>query len=172
MANMPSTTPTRAPEAPRASRTDTRITALYLRLLDAIDVHVDAERAIVDVDIWDTAFRTWLTDAERTHATVTGLISAIRDADLEARTDVHFVRVVEAIDLLLGAETLDEALEAGEAMLRVCPRDPRGDGAATGRVARLVAAGRARFRTLAQLETYSPPGVDLYPALNLDVIAA
>ncbi|MHA3980897.1 hypothetical protein ACW9UR_24870 [Halovulum sp. GXIMD14794] len=172
MANASPTTPVRAPEALCASPTDTPICALYVRLLDAIDVHVAAERAIADVDIWDPAFRGWLTDAERTHGAVTGLISTIRHADLEAPTDVHLVRVVEALDLLLGAETLDEALEAGEAMVRLQSVEAHGAGLAMGRVARLVAEGRARFRTLAQLEAYSPPGVDLSPALDLDVIAA
>jgi len=172
MAENSPTTPTRAPEALCASPTETPIATLYVRLLDAIDVHVAAERAIADVDIWNPAFRTWLTDAEQSHAAVTGLISAIRHADTQAPTDLHFVRVAEAIDLLLGAETLDEVLEAGEAMVRLRAVDQDRNGLVMGRVAHLVSEGRARFRTLAQLEAYSPPGVDLHPVLDLDVIAA
>lgn len=90
------------------SLTETVITNSFSRLLDALASLIDAERDIADVDVWDPAYRPWLTEAERAHDAVTDLLRGIIDAHPQLAADLPLIRMSSAIHMLLGSETPHE----------------------------------------------------------------
>ena len=82
----------------------TPISAAFSDLLVALARHAEAERDIEDVDIWDPAFRTWLTDAEEAFTAVTTLISTIYDQEPARAEDTPLQRMTRFIDAMIGSE--------------------------------------------------------------------
>lgn len=104
------------------SLTETVIMNSFSRLLDALALLIDAEHDIADVDVWDPAYRPWLTEAERAHDAVTDLLRDIIDRHPQRPADLPLIRMSSAIHMLLGSETPHELHHA----LRLV-RDPQFD---------------------------------------------
>lgn len=97
---------------PAPAFTHTPISALFSRLLGAMAVHIEAERDIQHVDVWDPAFRDWLTEAEEALTAVTTLLREIRDHQTARQADVPLMRMAIIIDAMLGAEEPGEFIAA------------------------------------------------------------
>jgi hypothetical protein len=85
----------------------TPIASAFCTLLPALAQHIEAEREIEHVDIWNTAFRSWLTDAEHAFTEVTTQLSVIMATDLACIEDKPLKRMVMLIDALVGSEEPD-----------------------------------------------------------------
>lgn len=134
--------------------TPTTITTAFSRLLGALAVLIEAERDIEEVDVWDIAFRAWMTDAERAHETVTDLLRTIRDATPMRATDLPLMRMSAAIEMLMGAESSAESEQAQRLI-----HDQRfhvgvSDRPQGRRIHALIATAQDRARELAALDAY------------------
>ena len=118
--------------------------------------HVEAERDIEHVDVWDPAFRGWLTEAEECLTAVTKIISHLGGLPVERHEDVVLLQVAAIIDALIGAETEREAVRAHEALADLPAFHCPGRGAVAHRVNRMIASAADRLRDLAGLEVYAP----------------
>lgn len=76
----------------------------FAALLDALSRHALAERDIEHVDVWDPAFRHWLTEAEEVFTEVTTLLSRIRRAEFVRAEDLPLQRLAAVIDAMTGSE--------------------------------------------------------------------
>lgn len=141
-----------------ATFTHTPISACFSRLLGALGHLIEAERDIEDVDVWDPAFRAWLTEAEEALTAVTTLLSAIRDHRVARQADLPLLRLAVITDAMLGAEEPEEFLAAQCLLARADLFNCRtGTGGAVGRrVDAMVETAQSRLRELAGLDAYAP----------------
>ncbi|SEO37730.1 hypothetical protein SAMN04489859_10834 [Paracoccus alcaliphilus] len=170
MANAAHTTPIEATEGlPHpGSFTDTVITNSFSRLLDALASLIGAERDIADVDVWDPAYRPWLTDAEHAHQLVTDLLRVISDTHPQHAVDLPLIRMSSAIHMLLGSEAPHELHHA----LRLI-QDPQFDadpdhGETDWHIQELILIAQDRAMELASLDPYQShddpdPELDIWP---------
>lgn len=166
---MATLTPTTPAEACALPFTPTSISAQFSELLGALARHIEAERDVQDVDIWDVAFRSWLTEAEDCYDRVTTLIAAIRHAPLARRADLPLQRMATLLDAMIGSEEpgafqriyrmLPEAMS-----LLHCP----GNDAVAHRMRQMIASAFARLDEMATLPTYADPGAE---DVDVDVTA-
>ena len=157
MANSTLTTPGAANEDPRkGTYTPTLIASLFARFLGALAVHIEAERDIQDVDVWDAALSGWLREAEKSLTVVTTFLRHVRDAKVEQASDVPLLRLAILADALLGSEDPDDfqrahGLLAHPTLFRCVDPGPVGR-----RVRALVDTAVLRLDELADLDTYAP----------------
>lgn len=148
----------------------TPISTAFSDLLVALAKHAEAERDIEDVDIWDPAFRNWLTDAENCHTAVTTLISSIHDQEPARAEDVALQRMTRFIDTMIGSEEpgtfrcFHKMMPAFQATIRC-----RGGSGAARRVNHMILTAGLRLDELAGLLSYADPVDEQLPAaLALD----
>lgn len=155
MAIATATTPPAATEVLRKGRfTHTPISIAFAALLDALSRHAIAERDIEGVDIWDIAFRDWLTEAEVVFTEMTTLLSRIRNTDLVRAEDLPPQRLAVVIDAMIGSEepgTFQRLHAWLPAALFHCP----GVSPAARQARQMLAMARDRIDALARLESYA-----------------
>lgn len=157
MATATLTTPVAATEDLCASTyTPTPISVLFARFLGALALHIEAERDIQDVDVFDAAFSGWLREAEESLTVVTRFLRDIRDAQVMRASDVPLLRLAIVADALLGSEDPNDflrtrALLAHRTLFRCAETGPVGR-----RVVALVKTAVMRLDELADLDAYSP----------------
>lgn len=133
------------------------ISTTFSALLGALARHVEAERDIKDVDIWDPAFRNWLTDAEEAHATVARTLSDIRATEIARAEDKPLMRMAMLLDHMTCSEepgafwTFRPLLMRFDSLFR-CP----GEDPVAVRVNRMLISARARIDEMAALDLYAP----------------
>lgn len=136
--------------------TPTPISTQFSELLGALARHIEAERDIADVDVWDPAFRTWLTDAEHSYDRVSTLVSEIRHAPLARCADLPLQRMATLLDAMIGSEEpgsfqrIHRMLPEATSLLH-CP----GDDAVAHRTRQMIATAFARIAEMAMLLTYA-----------------
>ena len=81
----------------------TPLASAFAALLTALVRHVEVEREIGEFDIWDLAFRNWLTDAEEAYATVTTHLLTITMAEETRVDDKPLKRMALLIDAVVGS---------------------------------------------------------------------
>lgn len=86
------------------SFTDTTMSTMFSRLLDALARHIQAERDIEDIDMWDLAYRDWLSDAEIAFTDVATLLSSIQRERPVRVGDLVLQDAVRLIDAMIGSE--------------------------------------------------------------------
>lgn len=86
------------------SVTDTAISRMFSDLLDALARHVETERELQGMDIWDIACRRWRTDAENAFTDVATLLPAIQRARPFRVEDLLLQRTARLIDTMIGSE--------------------------------------------------------------------
>lgn len=136
--------------------TPTQITSLFARFLGALALHIEAERDIQDVDVFDTAFSGWLREAEESLTVVTQYLRGIRNAQVMRVSDVPLLRLAILADALLRSEDPDDflrtrALLAHRTLFRCVETGPVGR-----RVTALVKTAVMRLDELADLDAYAP----------------
>lgn len=157
MAKSTVTTPLAATEDPRKGiYTPTIIASLFSRFLGALALHIEAERDIQDVDIWDAAFSGWLREAEESLTVVTGFLRQIRDAKVMRASDVPLLRLAILADALIRSQHPDEFLRARSllahrTLFRCVETGPVGR-----RVRALIDTALLRLDELADLDAYTP----------------
>lgn len=164
---MATLTPTTPAEACASTFVPTVISSQFSELLGALARHVEAEQDIQDVDIWNPAFRGWLTDAENCYERVTTLIASIRQAPLARRADLPLQRMAVLLDAMIGSEEPGafqriHRMLPGAMSLWHCP----GNDAVAHRVRQMIAAALVRIEEMATLPTYADPGAE-----DMDVAA-
>ena len=133
----------------------TPISTAFSCLLVALVRHAEAERDIEDVDIWDTAFRTWLTDAEEAFTLVTTLITQIANAEPARPHDVPLQRMTLFIDMMIGSEEPGEFQRLHQLAARFQDAILCTDGSASARrVNQMLAVAGLRMDELAGLISY------------------
>ncbi|WP_299416220.1 hypothetical protein [uncultured Sulfitobacter sp.] len=85
----------------------TPIASAFAALLPALARHIEAEREIEEVDIWDPAFRAWLTDAEVAFTDVTTHLSTIASLELTCAHDKPLKRMSLLVNSLIRSEEPD-----------------------------------------------------------------
>ncbi|MCX7567741.1 hypothetical protein OS189_15455 [Sulfitobacter sp. F26169L] len=85
----------------------TSLANAFAALLPALARHIEAEREIEEVDIWNPAFRAWLTDAEEAFADVTTHLSTIASLELTCDHDKPLKRMSLLLTNLIGSEEPD-----------------------------------------------------------------
>lgn len=157
MAKTTFTTPLAATEDPRkGTYAPTLIASLFSRFLGALALHIEAERDIQDVDVWDAAFTGWLREAEESLTVVTTFLRQIRDAKVMRASDVPLLRVAILADALLGSEDPNEFMRfrrllAHPTLFRWVEAGPVGR-----RVCALIDTALLRLDELADLDAYAP----------------
>ncbi|RGP35196.1 hypothetical protein [Pseudotabrizicola alkalilacus] len=168
MATETLTTPFAANEDPRkGTYTPTLIASLFSRFLGAIALHIEAERDIQDVDVWDAAFTGWLREAEESLKVVKTFLRQIRDAQVVRASDVPLLRLAILADALIrSADAGDFQRACGllthPTLFRCVETGPVGR-----RVAAMVKTAVLRLDELADLDTYAP---DSFPHTPADVV--
>lgn len=138
----------------------TPISTAFSCLLVALARHAEAERDIEDVDIWDPAFRNWLTDAEEAFTLVTTLITQIGNAEPARPHDVPLHRMAMFIDLMVGSEEPGEFQRLHQLVPRFQDAIRCTDGSASARrVNHMLLTAGLRLDELAGLISYE----DLLP---------
>lgn len=134
----------------------TQISVLFSRSLGALALHIEAERDIADVDIWDAAFSGWLREAEESLTVVTGFLRQIREAKVMRASDVPLLRLSVLADTLLGSEDPHDfmrarSLLAHPTLFRCVEVGPVGR-----RFHAMIDTGLMRLDELADLDAYAP----------------
>tara|TARA_R110000850_G_scaffold113041_2_gene227548 strand:+ start:5960 stop:6469 length:510 start_codon:yes stop_codon:yes gene_type:complete len=137
------------------SQYPTPLATEFSALLPALARHIEAEREIEDVDIWDPAFRSWLTDAEHAFTLVTTQLSAISAAELTCADDKALKRMSMLIDTMVGSEDPDTFMQ----LYGLLPRFEHlfycsGTGFAVRHRNVMLRQARAYIDTMATLLTY------------------
>ncbi|WPZ29177.1 hypothetical protein T8A63_16350 [Sulfitobacter sp. OXR-159] len=127
----------------------------FAALLPALARHIEAEREIEDVDIWDPAFRSWLTDAEHAFTDVTTHLSTIASIDLTCSDDKPLKRMSMLIDAMIGSEEPQTFMQ----FYRLLPRFEHlfycdGTSLAIRHRNVMLRTARAHIDTMANLLTY------------------
>jgi len=153
MAITTATTECAAPEG--KCFTPTPISSAFSMLLVALARHIEADRDIEDVDIWDPAFRPWLTAAEDALGEVMRLIHCIRGQEPIRLEDRPLLRMTLLIDAMIGSDDPGEFVR----LHRLLPRFETlfrcsGATATARRVDRMLVTARTRIDELASLDTY------------------
>ncbi|SFY44327.1 hypothetical protein SAMN04244548_04932 [Paracoccus pantotrophus] len=146
---------------PAPAFTHTPISATFSRLLGAMAVHIGD---IQHVDVWDPAFRGWLTDAEEALTAVTTLLCEIRDHQTARQADVPLMRMAIIADAMLGAEEPGEFIVAQRLLARRHLFSCRTGGAVGRRIHAMIETAYSRLRDLAELEAYAPDRERFMPA--------
>lgn len=100
-------TPTRATED-ASFHHPTLVSTLFSTALGVLAAVIEHERDIADVDIWDPAFRDWLTAAERAQDRLSDLQRAILDAPIARPSDQPLKLAAFLLQATLGSESPDE----------------------------------------------------------------
>ncbi|MCX7568067.1 hypothetical protein OS189_17125 [Sulfitobacter sp. F26169L] len=137
------------------SQYPTPVARAFAALPCALARHIETEREIEDVDIWDLAFRDWLTDAEHAYADVTTHLFNITAAEVVCEDDKPLVRMAMLIDALVGSEDPDTF----EHLYRLLPQfedlfQCHGQGPAARHRDNMLCAVRRHIDTMASLLTY------------------
>ena len=145
----------------------TPISAAFSGLLTALARHAEAERDIEDVDVFDPAFRDWLTDAENTFTSVTTLISSIGRAEPARSEDLPLQRMTMLVDAMIGSEEPGTFARLHRLMpqFEAAFRSKQNNGVAR-RVNHMLLTACARMDELASLLSYE----DLIEAEDQDSI--
>lgn len=133
----------------------TAIAIEFAALLPALARHIEAEQEIEDVDIWDPAFRSWLTDAEHAFTDVTTHLSTIASTGVTCADDKPLKRMSMMIDAMIGSEEPQTFMQ----LYRLLPRFEHlfyCDGTSSAIRHRNVMLGtaRAHIDMMANLLTY------------------
>lgn len=146
------------PAAPKdRGYTPSTISTAFSALLGALAQHVEAERDIEDVDIWNPAFRNWLTDAEEAHAKVARLLSDIRKMEILRAEDKPLMRMAMLLDHMACSEepdafwTFRPLLMQFDELFRCAGENP-----VAARVNRMLISARNRIDEMATLDLYAP----------------
>lgn len=135
--------------------TPTLISSAFSSLLSALARHIEADRDIETVDIWNTAFSGWLRTAEEAHTEVAGLLALIRREAIVRVEDRPLQRMAMLIDAMIGSETPGEfkrlhgLLPRFESLFRC-----RGTGVVAQRIDRMLLTAQDRIQEMATLDTY------------------
>ncbi|MBV0893500.1 hypothetical protein KTN05_17060 [Paracoccus sp. Z118] len=130
----------------------------FAGLLSALDQHIECERDLDDVDLFDPAYQNWLDDAETAQlrlydlASITGLAAVTPD-------DVPLRRMTLLIAMLVregSAEAFRQYGRLESSFLRhmVVP----GDGLGAVRTRLMLADAREKIRAMAELTLYRQDG--------------
>ncbi len=154
MANYMTITPFAAFEADHP-KYPTPIASAFAALLPALARHIEAEREIEHADIWDTAFRDWLTDAERVFTEVTTHLFTISTTELTCADDRPLQRMAMLIDAMIISENPDAFMRLYGLLpqyesLFCC----RGEDHATRHRNAMLGTARRHIDTMATLLTY------------------
>lgn len=154
MTDYNNTTPVAALKADYANY-PTPIASAFAALLPALARHIEAEREIEEVDIWDPAFRAWLTDAEVAFTDVTTHLSTIASLELTCIDDRPIKRMAMLLDALIGSEYPDTFMH----LFGLLPRFERlfqcsGSGPAVRHGNVMLGEARAHIDAMATLLTY------------------
>lgn len=136
--------------------THTTTSQHFSRLLCDLAALVEAERDIEDVDVFDSAFSSWLRDAERTQDSVSIGLRAVLNSPIQRHEDRALQRVAFALHALLGTEAPGEFMRIYNLVLRfpaafVC----EGRGAVAHRTSQMLATMRMRMDDLSSLATFN-----------------
>lgn len=137
----------------------TAVAMAFSALMTALPLHIEAEREIEDVNVFDPAFRSWLTDAEAVFTDVTNLFTAIATADVARAEDRPLKRMSMLLDAMVGSETpgtfqhYRELLPRFEHLFRCT-----GSGPVALQYDAMLVAAFAHIETMAMLLTYDGPG--------------
>ena len=151
----------RRADKPAPHFTHTPVSRAFAQLLGTMAVFIEAERDIEDVDVWDPAFRGWLTSAEDALASVTTLLHQIGDAQSQRASDRPLQHMACLYLDLMGSESGEEfcairaTLPGRAPLLRCCGVDP-----VARRVRAMLRAAHARLDELATLSAYTDQGLD------------
>lgn len=151
------TTPLAATEDPcKGTYAPTLIASLFSRFLGTLALHIEAERDIQDVDIWDAAFTGWLREAEESLTVVTTFLCQIRDAKVMRASDVPLLRLAILADALIRSQHPDDFMRARSllrhpTLFRFVEPGPVGR-----RVCALIDTALLRLDELADLDAYAP----------------
>lgn len=135
--------------------TPTPISSAFSQLLGALARHIEADRDIETVDIWNTAFSGWLRCAEEAHTDVVGLLSLIRREVILRSEDRPLQRMAMLIDAMIGSETPGEF----KRLHGLLPRFENlfrcgGTGVVAQRIDRMLLTALERINEMATLDTY------------------
>lgn len=133
----------------------TPVARAFAALPCALARHIETEREVEDVDIWDLAFRDWLTDAEHAYTDVTTHLFNITAAEVVCEDDKPLVRMAMLIDALVGSEDPDTFGH----LYRLLPQfedlfQCHGQGPAARHRDNMLEAARRHIDTMASLLTY------------------
>ncbi len=133
----------------------TAIAIEFAALLPALARHIEAEREIENVDIWDPAFRSWLTDAEHALKDVTTHLSTIASTDLTCVDDRPLKRMSMLIDAMIRSEEPHTFMH----LYGLLPRFEHlfycdGTSSAIRHCNAMIGQARAHIDTMANLLTY------------------
>ncbi|PJF08405.1 hypothetical protein [Pseudorhodobacter sp. MZDSW-24AT] len=157
MAKSTVTTPLAATEDLRkGTYAPTLIASLFSRFLGALAQHIEAERDIQDVDIWDAAFTGWLREAEESLTVVTTFLRQIRDAKVTRASDVPLLRLSVLADALLGSEDPNDFMRARSLLAHPTLFRCIEPGPVGRRVCALIDTALLRLDELADLDAYAP----------------
>lgn len=137
----------------------TTIAAAFSALMTALPLHIAAEREIEDVDIWNPAFRHWLTDAEAAFTVVTGLLWGISAAAIERAEDKPLQRMSMLLDRMVGSEEPGAFRHYHALLLRFAPLFRcGGHGVIARHCDAMLVAAFTHIETMSDLLTYDDPG--------------
>lgn len=157
MAKTTLTTPVAANEDTRVERfAPTKISVLFARFLGALAVHIEAERDIQDVDVWDAAFTGWLREAEESLKVVKTFLRHIRDAKVMRAADVPLLRLAILADGLIRSADPDDFQRARGLLAHPSLFRCLEAGTVGRRVDAMVRTAVHRLDELADLDAYAP----------------
>ncbi|MFP7675520.1 hypothetical protein ACG74X_19410 [Marivita sp. S0852] len=133
----------------------TPLASAFAALLPALDSHIEAERDIEDVDIWNPAFRAWLTDAEVAFEAVTTNLFTVLATDVIAEDDKPLKRMAMLIEAMIGSEEPEMYMH----LYGLLPRFEHlfhcnGSGPAAQERTLMLTQARSQIDTMATLLTY------------------
>lgn len=131
----------------------------FVELLSALDQHIDCERDLDDVDLFDPAYRNWLDDAEAAQLRLYDALARITGAPAVTPDDVLLRRMSLLIATLVREGTAKAfhryfQLENDFVHCMVVP----GDGLDAGRMRHMLMAARKKIHQLAGLTLYLQDG--------------
>ncbi|MEI4469671.1 hypothetical protein [Frigidibacter sp. MR17.24] len=141
------------------------ISIAFSALLGTLALHIEAERDIEDVDIWDPAFANWLRDAEEIQTRLSRQVLALTDAEETRDEDEPLRRMAMLIEGMTGSEEpgtfqrLHPMVVHYEHLFRC-----EGTTATALRVDRMLLTAAQRLETMASLDIYLPDA--LSPAIT------
>ncbi|SDL75868.1 hypothetical protein [Paracoccus chinensis] len=131
----------------------------FAALLAALDTHIQCERELDEVDLWDPAYRAWLDDAETAELRLYEVLAHITSSRPASLDDAPLWRMALLIATLVreGTASAFRRYAATEAEILMHLRVP-GESPAALRVRSQIAAARRRIADMAGLTLYRQDG--------------
>lgn len=131
----------------------------FIALLSDLDQHIECERDLDDVDLFDPAYRSWLDNAEAAQRRLYEALSSITGMGAVSAADVPLRRMSLLIATLVREGTAKafrqyDRLESSFIHYMAVP----GDWPDNARTQHMLAAARERIQTMAGLTLYRQDG--------------